>query len=138
MATAYTGKDAAVKLNGGAISLMGTWSLSGQAVDLLEMTAFQDEYKQYTPGLKDGGTISFSGLYDGTDTAGQTALRNYNANNTSVTDIRLYVNDTSYWTPSTTSPLSFCWVTSFEIGAEISSLATASFEMKVSGKMVLV
>lgn len=138
MAQAYAGRETQVTLNGGTISLLGSWTLNGQEVELLEQTSFGDEYKQFLPGIKDGGTISFNGLYDGTDTAGQTALRNYNANNTSVTDIKLYVDDTSYFLPSTTNPLSYCWVTGFEVGSEVGGLVTATFNMKVSGKMVLV
>lgn len=120
------------------ISLMGSWNMSGVTADLLETTAFGDDWKKYVPGLKDGGTVSFSGLYDGTDTNGQTALRNLNAANTSTTTLRLYINETSYYAPSTTNPLSFAYITSWDVGAEVAGLLTASFEAKVSGKMELI
>ena len=138
MATSYRGADGKVTLGSNTISLMGTWSMSGIQTDLGETTAFGDEWKQFRPMLKDGGTISFNGLFDGTDTAGQTALRNYNAANTSVSDIRFYVDDNSYYIPSTTNPLSYVWITEWNVDSDKAQLVTASFSCKVSGKMVLV
>lgn len=139
MATSYSGYEGNVKLgSSNTISLMGTWSMSGVTTDMLETTAFGDDWKQFRPGQRDGGTISFNGLFDGTDANGQTALRNYNAANTSVSDIRFYIDANSYYIPSTTNPLSYVWITEWNVDSDKSQLVTASFSCKVSGKMVLV
>ena len=120
------------------ISLMGTYSIPSVSADQLEDTEFGDEWKTFKMGLKDGGQITFSGLYDPTDTAGQTALRTYNADNTELTTLRLYIDNTSYWTPTTTNPASYVQITGWEIGLEKAGLATASFSAKVSGKLELI
>lgn len=120
------------------VSLMGTWNMPGVTSDQLEDTEFGDEWKTFKMGLKDGGQITFNGLYDPTDTNGQTVLRTYNEDNTEVTAFRLYIDNTSYFTPSTTNPASYVQVTAWEIGLDKAQLGTASFTMKVSGKMELI
>ena len=119
------------------VALMGTWNMPGVQADQLESTAFGDEWKQFKMGLKDGGQITFSGHYDPTDAA-QTSLRTYNADNTEITTLRLYIDNTSYWTPTTTNPVSYVQVTAWEIGMANAELGKASFTCKVSGKMELI
>jgi len=138
MSQNYVGKDMKVTLGANKISLMGTVSLSGVTTDFLEISQFGDSYKSYAAGMKDSGDITFSGLADFTDTNGQTALRNYNAANTSVTDIRVYVDSVSYWIPSTTNPLSSVFISTWDIGGDMGGNVTASFTAKVSGKLILV
>jgi len=121
------------------ISLMGTWSLSGMSSDQLEETAFGDTYKKYKMGLLDGGTISFNGLFDPADTAGQDVLRTANENATLLTSIKFWLNSQSYYTPAYTSITgSGVYITSWEIGADRSALMTASFSCKVSGGLARV
>lgn len=120
------------------VQLMGTWNMPGVTSDQLEDTEFGSEWKTFKMGLKDGGQITFSGLYDPTDTNGQTILRTYNADNTEITDFRLYIDNTSYWIPTTTNPTSYVQVTAWEVGLDKAQLGTASFTVKVSGKMELI
>lgn len=137
-AAVLVGKDAKVTLGTDQVLGMGTWTMSGISTDLLESTEFGDEWKRYELGLKDGGDISFSGLYDKADTTGQDVLRTANENGTNLTTIRFYVDNTSYWTPTTTLPLSSCLVTAWSIGAEKGSLVTADFTVKIDGKLELI
>lgn len=137
VATTLVGKDAKVSLGANKVLGMGTWKMSGVKTDLLESTEFGDDWKTFKVGLKDGGDITFSGLYDKTDTSGQVALRTANENNTQITDIRFYVDSTSYYTPTTTNPLSYCYVTGYSIGADKSSLIPTDFSLKLSGKLEL-
>lgn len=137
MATPIYGKYGKVTIGTNPIALMGQWSMPGVSADSLESTAFGDEWKQFKMGLKDGGQITFSGLYDPTDTH-QTSLRTYNADNTEVTTLRLYINNTSYFVPTTTNPVSYVQITAWEIGMDKAGLGTASFTAKVSGKMELI
>ncbi|NOR27607.1 MAG: hypothetical protein GQ540_03650 [Lutibacter sp.] len=135
---AKSGRLCSIKLGTNLIQLMGTWSMPGVSTDLLESTAFGDDWKQFKTGLLDGGTITFNGLYDPADTTGQDALRTANEDSTELTDVRLYIDSTSYWIPTTTGPASYMLVTDWEIGADKSALMTASFSLKVSGKLELI
>ena len=135
------GKNAKVTVGVGdsQISLIGTWSLSGMSSDILEETAFGDTYKKYKTGLLDGGTISFSGLFDPSDTTGQDVIRTANQNQTLITSIKFWYSSVSYYTPAYTSITgSGVYVTSWEIGADKSALMTASFQVKLTGGLVRV
>lgn len=145
------GKDCSVKIGTATVASMGTWSMSGITTDQLESTSFGDEWKKYEFGLKDGGTISFSGLYDPADVTGQGALIEDNVEASDITTIRLYVDNTSYYEPCQTtfylSPttttgastqLSNVNITSLDISSDKSGLMNISFQAKVSGVMVLV
>jgi len=138
VATVLVGKDCKVTLGGNKILGMGTWTMGGVSTDLLEATEFGDNWKRFKLGLKDGGEVSFSGFYDKADTTGQDALRTANEEGTAITNVRFYVDNTSYWTPTTTNPLSSCLCTSWSIGAEKAGLLTADFSLKVDGKLELI
>ena len=145
------GKDCAVKLGTGSIVGMGTWSLSGITSDSLESTEFGDNWKKFEFGIKDGGQVTFNGLFDPADTTGQDVLKAANLDNTDITTLRLYVDNTSYyeacqttgyWTPSDSvgndTVLSVLNVTSYDISSDKSGLMQTSFTCKVSGCMVLI
>lgn len=136
--TFRTGKNFKVTLGSDTIVGMGTVTIPGVDTELLETTEFGDEWKTFTPGLRDGGEITFNGLYDPDDSSGQTALRTANENATDVTSLRIYIDNTSYWTFNTTGPYSYGNITKWEIGGDKSSLGTATFSLKVSGKLMLV
>jgi len=147
----YSGKDCSVKLATASVVGMGTWALSGITADMMDASDFGDNWKSFEFGMKDGGTITFSGLLDASDTTGQQALMYANNENTVLTTLRLYINNTSYFAPCQTtgyfSPttttgadtqVSNVNITSLDIGAEKASLCTVSFTAKVSGSMVLI
>lgn len=135
--TALVGYNTKVTLGTDKILGMGNWTMSGVTTDLLESTEFGTEWKSYELGLKDGGEVSFNGFYDKSDTTGQNALRTANTDATKLTDLRFYVDETSYYVPSTTDPVSYAIVTSYDISADMGELVNTSFSCKVSGKMVL-
>jgi len=135
----------------GEVVGMGTWALNGITSDELETTEFGDSWKSYKFGLKDGGTVTFSGLCDPADTTGQDVLKAANLDNTDITNLRLYVDNTSwyepcqttyYWSPSDTTGnatvLSHVNVTSYNISSDKSGLIVTDFSCRVSGCMVLV
>lgn len=145
------GKDMKVALGSDKVLGMGTWNLSGITSDQLEITEFGDDWKKFMFGLKDGGQISFNGLYDPDDVSGQDALRAANLNETDVTTLRLYIDNTSYfepcqttgyWSPSDTTGnptvLSYVNITAYDISGDKSGLGQCSFTAKMSGCMVLV
>lgn len=135
---AKVGHDCQVTLGANKVLGIGTWNHSGRAMDVLEDTEFGDDFKSYKGGLLEGGQITFAGYYDPADTTGQEALQGYWEARTEVTSMRLYVDNTSYWTPTTTNPLSAVLITAFEISADKSGLMQISFTAKVSGNTELI
>jgi hypothetical protein len=133
------GNNAKVTLAANTVVGMGNWQLEGITVDLLESTAFGDTAKQYLTGLIDYGTVTFGGLYDPADTTGQNVLVSAMLNNIKVTNIRLYVDNTSYWTPNVTVvSAAGMLVQSVPIGMDKGGLGTIEFSGKCTGPWVLV
>lgn len=135
---AHKGKDCKVTIGSTKIVGLGTWSINGITADQLEDTEFGDDWKTFLYGMKDGGQVSFAGYYDKTDTTGQDVIRTANENGTELTDLRFYVDDTSYWCPNSTAPASHIIITAWDISADKANLVQCSFTGKVSGKMELV
>lgn len=145
------GKDGKVALGEDTVVGIGTWAIDGITAEEFDASAFGDDWRKYKYGMKDGGAVSFNGHYEPTDVSGQQALQQANLYNSALTDLRLYIDNTSYFTPcqttgyfspdlSTGAPTtaSSVNITSFNIGLDKSGLGTISFTAKVSGVMVLV
>lgn len=131
------GRSCKVAIGSNKVSGMGTVTLSGVESDLLDKTEFGDTWKQWEVGLKDGGELTFEGLFDPDDTNGQEYLRSANENNTEVTDIRFYVDANSYYIPATTNPSSHVKITRWEVNTAVNEMVRTSFTCKISGKMEL-
>jgi hypothetical protein len=145
------GKDAAVKLGTDQVLGIGNWSMDGLSRQELDDTEFGDQRIRYLFGIIDGGTISFAGNHDPGDTTGQQALDEAFDANTEITNLRLYVDNTSYYEPCRTtgylSPakttgantvLSHVSVTGEPVNYDKGALGAISFTMRVTGGMVLV
>lgn len=134
-----SGHSAKVTLGANTVVGMGTWELPGISVDLLESTAFGDTAKQYMTGLLDYGNVNFAGLYDPADSTGQAVLLSANLNNSKISNLRLYVDNTSYWTPNVTGvSAAGALIQSTAIGMDKSGLATIRFTGKCTGPWILV
>lgn len=145
------GSGFSVKLGSNLVVGMGSVSINGIQVDQMETTAFGDSWKTFMTGMKDGGDLSFDGFFDPDDTTGQDVLRAANLNNTNVTNLRVYIDNTSYFEPCQTtgyfSPTltsnqatqkSWLNIISWDVKGDKSGVAQTSFKAKVSGVMVLV
>ena len=82
---------------------MGSWTWSGFSREMLEDIEFGDNADDYLYGIMRGGKISFNGNYKKDDTQGQDILRSYMLNEVSLTDLKLYVDSVSYYTPNSTT-----------------------------------
>ena len=144
------GKNGKVALGTATVLSMTNWSIDGISTEEFDASAMGDEWKKFEYGMKDGGTISFSGHYDPVDTTGQQALQQANLYNSALTNLRLYIDNTSYFEPCQTtgyfSPtlttgaptqLSSVKITSLSIKTDKSGLESIDFTGKVSGVMVL-
>lgn len=121
------------------IAEQGTWSMDGIIQDTVEVTKFGDQFKFYEFGLGDGGTITFSGHYDMTDTNGQLLLDSAIRNKSAITNLKLYIDNTSYYTTDNTTTVSRLIMQ--KVGAiafDKAGVGTINFSAKVSGVMVLV
>ena len=83
---ALPGKDGKVTLGANSVVGIGTWSLDGIQVEEFDASAFGDTWKKFEYGMKDGGSISFNGHYEPTDTTGQQALQQANLYNSATVE----------------------------------------------------
>lgn len=151
MAVSKLGKDAQVSLGTGQVLGIGNWSMDGISREEIDDTAMGDEWNRYEFGMKDGGTISFAGNYKPGDSTGQVALQEHFDDNTDVTTLRLYIDNTSYYEPCRTTGylhpakttaantvLSHVNITSIPVNFDKGGLGQISFTARCSGPMVLV
>ena len=148
----YVGKDCTVKVDDVDVVGMGTWTMNGVATEKFDQSQFLDEWKTYLFGMKEGGTVSFNGHCDLADVTGQRALLAANVLNSALTNVKFYVDGTSYWEPCQTSgffasgaystgmgtPDSDLHITEWNIGADKSGIVSISFTADINGAMVLV
>lgn len=96
---AITGKNGRVLYGSVVVADQVEWSMSGFSQAVSEKpTAFTDTVKVFEatePG--DPGTISFSGNYDPADTTGQAAVSALCEAGTSVSNLYLYANTSTFW-----------------------------------------
>ena len=97
--SAISGKNAKVMYGSVVVADMVEWSISGWTFPIVKKdTAFSDTVMEYDiaePG--DPGTISFSGNYDPADTTGQLALQTVCEAGTTITNLYLYANTSTFW-----------------------------------------
>lgn len=97
------GIDAKVTIGSDKLLGIGNWSITGGSYAELDDTEFGDDDATTLRGIRTGATVSFSGLYKKDDTSGQDAIRDAYWNKTDLTDLRFYVDDTSYYRPNHTT-----------------------------------
>lgn len=128
-----SGFAASVRMSTTTIAGMGTWSMDGLSRETVEDTAFGDTVKKYVFGFMDGGSLSFDGSYDPDNATGQAILNSacVNASVLGPGSIRLYIDNTSYWTIASGGQLLVTKANA--ITMEKSGLGKISFTAKVSG-----
>lgn len=135
---AVAGMNAKVTLGTTTVLGIGSWSMSGLTVDLLETTSFGDTAKQFITGLMDYGEVTFGGIYDLSNAGGQSTLISAMMNNSKIPDLRLYINSVSSWVPNVTGlSAAGVLITSVTIGQDKSGLGTIEFTGKYTGPVVL-
>lgn len=151
MTTSKVGKDCKVALGADTILGIGNWSQDGKTIAEIDDTEFGDQSTKYCFGIQDGGTISFAGNLKPDDDDGQNTLIEAFDQRTELTDLRLYIDETSYYVPCQTSGylnpskttgantvVSNVVIQSQPISVDKGALATISFTARVNGDMVLV
>jgi hypothetical protein len=143
------GADCKVTLGTYTILGLGSWSITGGSYAELDDTAFGDDSTQILRGLRTGGDVAFSGHYKKDDTTGQEMIKTAYWAKSDLTTLRFYVDDTSYYTPNSTTasggglpaetPVSHIKImTEPNFSVENSGLVTVEFTGKVVGAMRLI
>jgi len=143
------GKNAKAALGANKILGIGTWSIGGGSVAVLDDGEFGDEYNDVVLGLITGGSVSFAGLHKLDDTTGQDLVRQAFFYRSALTDLRFYENANSYWTPNSTTaaggglpanvPVSKIYITSEpQISQDRNGLGQISFTGQIIGAMRLI
>ncbi len=149
-ATAIVGKNAKVALGSSKVNGMGNWKYTPPQADDLDATEFEDLFEMTEAGMKKGGQVTFEGVLDITDSQQENLIKAWAAD-TKISNLRLYVNATSYYEPCRTtgylSPtnttgmntvLSSVNIKQYSLDVDKNGIAKVSFTAKVSGLMVLV
>ena len=151
MTTSFLGKDCKTTLGANVILGIGNWSQDGLTRAEIDDTEFGDQRTRWAFGIIDGGTVSFAGNWKGGDTTGQDALLEAFDANSEITDLRLYVDNTSYYEPNQTTgylypgkttgantTLSHVNLTAKPVNVDKGDLVKISYTVRVTGEMVLV
>lgn len=129
-----SGKGGKVMYGSVLIANMDEWSMSGYSAPVVTApAAFGDtgtKIKEQVD-LGDGGTISFKGSYDPSDTNGQLALSALCVNGTHLTTLYLYVNTSTLWRVS--SPGEIIVTKADAVTLPRNNYGTIGFEGEVSG-----
>jgi hypothetical protein len=150
-ATALNGKNAKVSLGATKVLGIGDWKYTAPQAEQMEQSEFQDEVATYDLGIKKGGQVAFSGLHDKTDATGQDILLLAHHQGSRVTNIRFYLDNTSYLVPNQTAgyfdpthttgyntPVSSVLITSYNLGQSKNAYAPIDFSCLVDGLLVRV
>lgn len=123
------GWDGALYISTNEVAYLNSWTINWTA-DALENTAFGDDDRAYTPGLR-SAVIDFAGYYTTTGTANVALTNNFRATATnSLTTVTCLVARTtgskSGWTGS--GP-----ITALTVGGAVDGLVPFSGSIQISG-----
>ena len=94
-----SGKNGKVMFGSVVVAEQVNWSMSGFSQPVVKKdAAFGDTVAQYVAAdVGDPGTIAFDGNYDPADTTGQAALNTQCKAGTTITNLYLYANTSTFW-----------------------------------------
>ena len=139
------------------IAEMGSWTISGPSLNMIDHAAFGDERGRQKPGMSAPQTITFDGYCDfttGSNNA-QERLLTFLSSGTPVypsskqaaatgpRKLRLWANDdttldgSGYWEQTSSTSLSVkTYITSVEVGQNMDGVQTISFTAAVTGAVM--
>ena len=143
------GHESKVSIGANQVVGLGVWGFSGGSYAELDDTDFGDDDNRTLRGIRTGGAVSFSGRYKKDDTTGQDKIRDAFWLKSDLTDLRFFVDDTSYYTPNSTTAAGgglpagtmvshIKILTEPNINIDQTALATIEFEGKIEGAMRLI
>lgn len=130
------GRYAAVKLGTTTVNNFGRWSLNISMAEI-SVDAFGSVWGKSMPGLQKW-TGTMEGMYDPADTSGQWLIQNSALAATKITDIRFYINSTSYWAPKTDNTNNGAYINTVSIDHDMNGVARVTFNVLGYGELALV
>lgn len=130
------GRFASIKIGTTLVENMGRWTLNLTGAEI-DVSAFGTVWEKRMPGML-GWTATLEGNYDPSDTTGQEVLVAAKIEATKITNLRLYVDETTYWTIDTEDPDNGCFVRSVDIVQDKAGVATVTIGILGFGALKLV
>ena len=131
------GRYASVKLGSNLVANLTNWSIDIN-MDDIDVTAFGSVWGKSMPGFQ-RWTGTAEGHYDPADTNGQAVLQDDALSATKITDIRFYIDSTSYWTPDVTNDSDAgCYINTVSIRHDKAGVAAVTFNILGYGPLTLV
>ena len=130
------GRYASVKLGSNLVANLTNWSIDIN-MDEIDVTAFGSVWGKSMPGFQ-RWTGSAEGHYDPADTNGQAELQSNALSATKITDIRFYIDSTSYWTPDITNDSDAgCFINVVSVKHDKAGVASVTYSILGFGPLVL-
>lgn len=134
---ALMGRYASIKLGNALVQNLGKWTLDIK-MDEIDTSVFGSVWGKKIPGMQ-AWTGAIEGFYDPADTTGQLALHNAALAATKLTDLRYYIDSTSYWTPDVTGESAAgAYISSINVAHDKAGVASITMNVIGYGKITLV
>jgi hypothetical protein len=128
MGNPIIGRYASVRMGAVKILNLASWDMN-LATDEIDASVFGTGFGATMPGIQKW-TVAVAGFYDPTDSTGQNVILAAKLNATKLTNIRFYVDNTSYFTPDLTNdPNAGAYITSYAVKTDKSGLAALTFNV---------
>ena len=129
------GRYASVKLGSDLVANGRRWTLDIR-LDEIDVSVFGTTWKKSMTGMQ-SWTATLEALYDPADTQ-QAAMKAAAIGATKITDIRFYIDSTSYWTPDVTADSSAgCYISGLPITHEHAGVASVTYNFVGYGEIDL-
>ena len=137
MGTPLMGRYASVKIGSDLVANLSAWNIDIN-MDDIDVTVFGSVWKKSMPGFQ-GWSGGAEGFYDPADTDGQQSLIDNALSATKITDIRFYIDSTSYWTPDlTTDTAAGCYINTVSVKHDKAGVAAVTLNIIGYGPLTLV
>ena len=137
MGDVLMGRYASIKKGSVLVENLGKWTMDIK-MDEIDTSVFGSVWGKKIPGMQ-AWTASIEGFYDPADTTGQKALHDAALAATKLTDIRLYIDSTSYWTPDVTGETGAgAYISSINVAHDKAGVASITMNVIGYGKIALV
>ena len=137
MGDVLMGRYASIKKGSVLVENLGKWTMDIK-MDEIDTSVFGSVWGKKIPGMQ-AWTASIEGFYAPADTTGQKALHDAALAATKLTDIRLYIDSTSYWTPDVTGETGAgAYISSINVVHDKAGVASITMNVIGYGKIALV
>jgi len=131
------GRYASIKKGTTLIQNLGRWTLDIK-MDEIDVSVFGTVWGKTIPGMQKW-TATIEGFYDPGDTNGQKALHDAALAATKLTDVRFYIDSTSYWACNLTGDSNAgAYITGINVNHDKAGVAAITMNVVGYGSLILV